>query len=137
MKELQIDDYNPWGKPGHGAPNEDTLRKRKIFMEVLPPIILKVGSLFISSLIKAQNIIILLEERNIIPSGEKIKYLSTSASKVKNLLITLSRLFCIKLYWLIFTITYLFCLNSTFHLENIFPAKLWHHFYLFFFSACR
>jgi len=42
MKDLQIDDYNPWGKPGHGAPNEDTLRKRKIFMEVLPPVVLKV-----------------------------------------------------------------------------------------------
>lgn len=42
MKDLQIDDYNPWGKPGHGAPNEDTLRKRKIFMDVLPPVVLKV-----------------------------------------------------------------------------------------------
>lgn len=42
MKELQIEDYNPWGKPGHGAPNEDTLRKRKIFMDVLPPVNLKV-----------------------------------------------------------------------------------------------
>ncbi|XP_025422501.1 uncharacterized protein LOC112692146 isoform X2 [Sipha flava] len=30
-----IDDYNPWGKPGHGAPNDDGLRKRKIFTE--PP----------------------------------------------------------------------------------------------------
>lgn len=42
MKELQIDDFNPWGKPGHGAPNEDSLRKRKIFMDVLPPVVLKV-----------------------------------------------------------------------------------------------
>ncbi|XP_065212303.1 uncharacterized protein LOC135839948 isoform X3 [Planococcus citri] len=41
MKDLHIDDYNPWGKPGHGAPNEDTLRKRKIFMDVLPPVVLK------------------------------------------------------------------------------------------------
>lgn len=30
-----VDDYNPWGKPGHGAPNDDGLRKRKIFTE--PP----------------------------------------------------------------------------------------------------
>lgn len=42
MKDLKIEDFNPWGKPGHGAPNEDTLRKRKIFMDVLPPIIFKV-----------------------------------------------------------------------------------------------
>ncbi|VVC39801.1 Hypothetical protein CINCED_3A019029 [Cinara cedri] len=30
-----VDDYYPWGKPGHGAPNEDGLRKRKIFTD--PP----------------------------------------------------------------------------------------------------
>lgn len=30
-----IDDYYPWGKPGHGAPNNDGLRKRKIFTD--PP----------------------------------------------------------------------------------------------------
>lgn len=30
-----VDDYYPWGKPGHGAPNDDGLRKRKIFMD--PP----------------------------------------------------------------------------------------------------
>ncbi|XP_050443501.1 uncharacterized protein LOC126847374 isoform X2 [Adelges cooleyi] len=30
-----VDDYNPWGKPGHGAPNDDGLRKRKIFQD--PP----------------------------------------------------------------------------------------------------
>ncbi|KAL5235478.1 hypothetical protein ACI65C_002888 [Semiaphis heraclei] len=30
-----VDDYYPWGKPGHGAPNDDGLRKRKIFTD--PP----------------------------------------------------------------------------------------------------
>ncbi|XP_016663915.1 uncharacterized protein LOC100571059 isoform X3 [Acyrthosiphon pisum] len=30
-----VDDYYPWGKPGHGAPNDDGLRKRKIFAD--PP----------------------------------------------------------------------------------------------------
>jgi len=30
-----VDDFYPWGKPGHGAPNDDGLRKRKIFTD--PP----------------------------------------------------------------------------------------------------
>ncbi|XP_050532679.1 uncharacterized protein LOC126900785 isoform X2 [Daktulosphaira vitifoliae] len=39
-----IDDYNPWGKPGHGAPNTDGLRKRKIFTDPPSPPLQRVSN---------------------------------------------------------------------------------------------
>lgn len=42
-----VDDYYPWGKPGHGAPNDDGFRKRKIFSDPPSPP-WKVGIIYIN-----------------------------------------------------------------------------------------